>query len=131
MPVGQSPAHEAGWVAAENARPGTRAWVIERAQMAGVEELAGYTDAVSVRPGQPFGLHLSSTLGDVTVTAYRVGHYGGAGGRAVWSSGALPVGPAPKPTIDGLNTVRCQWKRTTEVSTAGWPEGSKAVTSGR
>ena len=85
MPVGQSPAHEAGWVAAENARPGTRAWVIERAQMAGVEELAGYTDAVSVRPGQPFGLHLSSTLGDVTVTAYRVGHYGGAGGRAVWS----------------------------------------------
>lgn len=116
--------HDVHWVTTENARPGTRAWVIQRAQVAGIDELAGYTDVISVRSGESFGLHLSSTLGDVTVTAYRVGHYGGAGGRAVWTSAALQVGPGSKPTIDDLRTVRCQWPKTTEVSTRGWPEGT-------
>src|SRR5512138_3438551 len=64
-----------GWVRAENARPGSTAWRIDKAHLASETELAGYTDTVSVLPGESFGLHLNSGLGPVTVRAYRLGHY--------------------------------------------------------
>jgi hypothetical protein len=111
-------------VRAENARTGSRAWRIPAAQVAGEQDLAGYTDTVSVVPGEDVPLRLSSDLGPVTVTAYRLGYYGGAGARSVWRSPPISVGRQAAPTTDALGTVRCAWPVTTRVATAGWPEGS-------
>lgn len=113
-----------GWVRAENARPGTTAWRIDTAHLASETELAGYTDAASVLPGDSFGLHLSSALGPVTVRAYRLGHYGGTGAREVWTSGAVPAGRQPGPRTDALRTVSCSWPESLRIRTTGWPEGS-------
>lgn len=113
-----------GWVRAENARPGTTAWRIEAARLASETALAGYTDTVSVLPGDSFGLHLSSDLGPVRVRAYRLGHYGGAGARQVWASDAVPAGRRPGPSTDALRTVRCDWPPSLRIRTTGWPEGS-------
>ena len=119
-----TPGHDANWVRAENARPGTRAWRIPGARVAAEQDLGGYTDSVSVAPGQPAVLRLSSGIGPVTVTAYRLGHYGGAGARRVWASEPLRVTRQTRPTADPLGTVRCSWPVTTQIDTAGWPEGS-------
>ncbi|WP_374968421.1 N,N-dimethylformamidase beta subunit family domain-containing protein [Terrabacter sp. BE26] len=113
-----------GWVRAENARPGTTAWRIDKAHQAPEAELAGYPSTVSVLPGESFGLHLSSALGAVTVRAYRLGHYAGTGAREVWASRAVPATRQPAPTKDALNTVRCAWPETLRIDTSGWPEGS-------
>lgn len=123
-PSTSTPAHDPDWVRAENAHGGTTAWRIPAARLASEEDLAGYADRVSVLPGEPFGLHLSSTLGPVSVTAFRLGFYEGAGAREVWRSGRLPATEQRPPSIDRLGTVCCAWPVTTTVSTEGWPEGS-------
>ncbi len=119
-----SPTHDTGWVKRENARAGTSAWRILSAQVAGERELAGYTDGVSAIPGEEVALRVSSDLGKVTVTAYRLGHYGGAGARAVWRSQPLTARRQADPSVDALGTVRCAWPVTTRIPTTGWPEGS-------
>jgi hypothetical protein len=111
-------------VRAENRRSGTTAWRIDKAHLASETELAGYTDTDSVLPGEPFGLHLSSELGAVTVRAYRLGHYGGTGAREVWVSGKVAVTRQPGPRTDALHTVRCDWPESLRIRTTGWPEGS-------
>ena len=126
VPVAATPTGSggAGWVRAENARAGTRAWRIDKAHRASDMQLAGYTDRVSVVPGESFGLHLSSALGPVTVRAYRLGYYGGTGARQVWVSPVVAAGRQPPPSIDALRTVRCDWPVALRVDTTGWPEGS-------
>jgi hypothetical protein len=111
-------------VRAENARAGTTDWRIAQHRLADETDLAGYTDRVSVLPGDTFGLHLSSALGPVTVRAFRLGHYRGTGAREVWASPAVAVARQEQPRPDGSGTVRCRWPRSLSVPTTGWPEGS-------
>jgi hypothetical protein len=69
----------AGWTRTENARPGDSSW---RAGFdADTSIVAGYLDQVSAACGDTLGLHLSGYVSSASVTAYRMGWYGGAGGR--------------------------------------------------
>jgi hypothetical protein len=111
-------------VGAENAKPGTTDWRIAQAHLASETDLAGYTDRVSVLPGESFGLHLSCALGTVTVRAFRLGYYQGTGGRQVWASPPVAATAQPQPSPDASGMVRCRWPQTLSVPTAGWPEGS-------
>lgn len=128
-------ASELSWsqkVAAENAQPGTHEWVVS--SVAGeAPGLDAYADRVSVLPGQSVNLYISCGHG-VRVRAYRIGWYGGLGGRLIWSGGEVqaPVQPAkvmfdgPIPDLAGMRntqTVIAPWKSTLTVNTTGWPEG--------
>ena len=53
------------------------------ARVADEETLGGWVDHASVLAGDPLTLYVHSTLGAVEVTAYRLGHYDGAGARAL------------------------------------------------
>ncbi|MGE7437701.1 N,N-dimethylformamidase beta subunit family domain-containing protein [Kitasatospora sp. NPDC001175] len=108
---------------AENARPGNADWGVTKAGPA--RAIEGYADRVSVLPGERFGLYVSTTAPHFTVSAYRMGWYGGARGRLVWRSERLPGSRQGDPTVDGrTRTVRTDWARSTTVDTEGWPEGS-------
>ncbi|MFD3556784.1 N,N-dimethylformamidase beta subunit family domain-containing protein [Streptomyces goshikiensis] len=110
-------------VKAENARPGNADWTVTKAGPARAVE--GFADKVSVLPGESFGLHVSTTAPRFTVSAYRMGWYGGARARLVWRSEALPGARQPEHTVDpGTRMVRTRWARTTTVETKDWPEGS-------
>ncbi|WP_328929256.1 hypothetical protein OG429_34950 [Streptomyces sp. NBC_00190] len=109
-------------VTAENARPGHADWPVTKAGAA--RAIEGFADRVSVLPGESFGLHVSTTAPRFTVSAYRMGWYGGARARLVWRSEALPGVRQPEHTVDsGTRTVRTRWARTTTVDTKDWPEG--------
>ncbi|MEU9104265.1 N,N-dimethylformamidase beta subunit family domain-containing protein [Streptomyces xanthophaeus] len=109
-------------VRAENALPGNADWHVSKAGPATAVE--GFADKVSVLPGESFGLHVSTTAPRFTVSAYRMGWYGGARARLVWRSEALPGTRQPEHTVDpGTRTVRARWTRTTTVETRDWPEG--------
>ncbi|WP_405792042.1 hypothetical protein OG753_37825 [Streptomyces sp. NBC_00029] len=110
-------------VKAENARPGHADWPVTKAGPA--RAIEGFADRVSVLPGESLGLYVSTTAPRFTVSAYRMGWYGGARARLVWRSEALPGTRQPEHTVDsGTRTVRTRWARTTTVDTKDWPEGS-------
>ncbi|MFC9586615.1 N,N-dimethylformamidase beta subunit family domain-containing protein [Streptomyces yangpuensis] len=110
-------------VKAENARPGNADWAVTKAGPPRAVE--GFADRVSVLPGESFGLYVSTTAPRFTVSAYRMGWYGGARARLVWRSEALPGVRQPEHTVDaGTRMVRTRWARTTTVGTKDWPEGS-------
>ncbi|MEV0411290.1 N,N-dimethylformamidase beta subunit family domain-containing protein [Streptomyces sp. NPDC050448] len=109
-------------VEAENAKPGHADWHVTKAGPA--RAIEGFADKVSVLPGEPFGLHVSTTAPRFTVSAYRMGWYGGARARLVWRSEALPGVRQPEHTVDSATRmVRTRWPRTATVDTKDWPEG--------
>lgn len=71
-------------IALENQQPGTTAWEIDP----GVSTtfIQGYAGAVSALPGQTVPLYISSIVPvDYHLNVYRIGWYGGTGGRLYFS----------------------------------------------
>ncbi|WP_328913074.1 MULTISPECIES: N,N-dimethylformamidase beta subunit family domain-containing protein [unclassified Streptomyces] len=108
---------------AEQQRPGDADWHIR--SLGPADAVEGYTDRVSVLPGETFGLHVSTTAPGFRVSAFRIGWYGGAQARLVWASDRVPgrTQRRGRPTAD-TRTVRAGWDRSLEVRTEGWPEGA-------
>ena len=73
-------------IARENALPGTTAWMLPNAQAATIE-IQGYASAEYIAPGQTLTFYVSTQrAGDpYSVDVYRIGWYGGAGGRLMSS----------------------------------------------
>ncbi|HMG45083.1 MAG TPA: N,N-dimethylformamidase beta subunit family domain-containing protein [Acidimicrobiales bacterium] len=73
----------------ENARPGNPEWPIDDGdeRPRGAE---GFTDRVSGQQGDTVRLYVDTRAPSFLVTAYRLGHYGGAGARQVWQSPPIP-----------------------------------------
>src|SRR5436309_6835861 len=80
-----------GAIVRENARPGTGAWRITRPAGGA---LAAFTSRSSVAAGEQLGVSVSARSAGTTVTLqfFRLGSYGGQGGRSM-----LTVGPLPAP----------------------------------
>jgi N,N-dimethylformamidase beta subunit-like, C-terminal len=108
---------------AENKKPGTDAWIIRHEGAR--DAIQGYADHVSVLPGQPFRLYVSTTAASFRVKAYRIGWYGGREGRLVWSSGSVPGRVQPPARLAaGVNMVTAPWHPSLTVQTTDWPEGA-------
>ncbi|MFF2638637.1 N,N-dimethylformamidase beta subunit family domain-containing protein [Streptomyces niveus] len=109
--------------AAERERPGSPDWRIRSVGPA--DAVQGYTDKVSVLPGEEFGLYVSTTAPRFRVSAYRMGWYDGAQARLVWRSDQM-AGRVQRDRhmVKYTQTVRADWKRTLTVRADGWPEGA-------
>ena len=107
----------------EQALPGNADW---RLGPTGPQEaVQGWTDQVSVAPGEPFALHVSTTAPGFTVSAYRVGWYGGAQARLVWRSGRIAGRVQSEAGFtDATRTVHTDWEPTLQVGTEDWPAGA-------
>jgi hypothetical protein len=108
----------------ENARTGSAAWRIKAADVARGTQLAGYADHVSIRPGEPLRLFVTTTARSFTVRAYRLGWYGGTGARLVSTSPVLQGTVQREPSIDARRTVTTRWRPSATLDTTGWPEGT-------
>jgi PKD domain len=99
-------------IQAENALPGTSAWYVAQAPPPSVE---GYTSESSVAPGDVVHLRVSTApAARYRVEVYRLGWYGGAGGRL--------IGCVPGCTSDELGVVRGDPGPDSNGETvAGWP----------
>ena len=126
-------------IAAENALPGSPAWRHTDAprgtaaqQYAGtVVSIDGYTAEQSVAPGGQILLHVGVATGlRYRVEVYRLGWYGGAGGRLVTclpdcsGSRAGIVQPGPPAPDPATGEVRAGWSVTDTVEVgANWVSG--------
>ncbi|MFJ3308754.1 N,N-dimethylformamidase beta subunit family domain-containing protein [Streptomyces sp. NPDC086549] len=107
----------------EHDAPGTTDWRIT--SVGPPDAIAGYADRVSVTPGQEFGLFVSTTAASFRVSAFRVGWYGGALARRVWTSSPVRGRAQQAPRLaPETRTVYADWRRTLTLDTATWPEGA-------
>jgi hypothetical protein len=125
-PGGDAAPHvgEAGWVAAENSRPGTAAWRITvRGQSGAIE---GYAERVSASAGGVVTMYVSTATRWFRVEAYRMGWYGGTRGRLLWRSGRVRGRRQAEPSRShGTNMVRARWSPSLSFRVGDdWPPGA-------
>jgi hypothetical protein len=111
-------------LAAERARAGTPDWQVR--QLGSEHEVEGFAVPAGGPPGTRVHLYLSTTRRRARVEAFRMGWYGGAGARRVWSSPELRLPDQNRRirTVEATRTVSGNWEPGTAVDTSGWPEGA-------
>jgi hypothetical protein len=127
--AGRAPARAlpANPIRAENARAGTNAW-----QVQGTAKAALYAGEITAAPGDAIRVHVS-TAWRYRVVVYRMGWYGGAGGRlaaCVPGCAADEQGTAQPAPPAGEEPIRANWPVTDVVHTGrGWVTGYYLVES--
>lgn len=118
-PLAAAAPARSGIIEAENRRPGTTDWQLTfvRSQNFRSEMIEGYCSRTSVRAGEKIDIHLSAKPADrVTIDVYRIGYYGGKGGRQVGRFGPFPVKTQRTPEA-GPNRLReCAWDIATTLT---------------
>ena len=111
------------WIARENAKPGTTDWHMPD-DPARWSRIRGFADATSINFGESVTLRVSSAT-PWQVSAYRIGWYGGPGGRLVWRSDIQPALVQPAAVVEpATRTWVAPWSPSLEIRTdAEWPPG--------
>jgi hypothetical protein len=114
-------------IAIENARPGSSGWSVAPD---GSGALSAYASELSVAPGETLHLHVSvASSSRYRVEVYRLGWYGGRGGRLVACSPSCVYGRLgrawPVPSFDpGTGRLDAGWPVTDTLKVGrGWPSG--------
>lgn len=126
-------------VVRENRNPGTAEWQLQFTQFDAPHKMhvsemirylrcsaiEGYASKTSVYPGESIDFFVSTdTEIDFVMDVYRLGYYGGLGGRHMTTMGPFPGKPQPVPMM-GMERIReCDWEKyTTFTVPADWPGG--------
>ena len=106
----------------ENEKPGTRDWLLQNTRIDPATKhrcpwIEGYCSRTSVRAGKNLTFHVSTNpSSSFTLDIYRMGYYGGNGGRLVASLGPFQGEIQPDPPV-GSNRLRdCQWSPCTTLT---------------
>ena len=113
-----------GWIVEENAKPGTTDWMVPD-DKAAWSKIEGFFDTTSIDVGGSAVLKSSTRASAWQVSAYRIGWYGGTGGRLIWKSEPLTGVNQPKATQVGTPKAWvAPWAPSLTVQTdATWPPG--------
>lgn len=105
-------------VAAENRQAGTRGWRLPGppADVGGLRrgDVSGYVAEETIAPGETERIYVSAPGSpSVRIGIYRIGWYGGAGGREVLTTASLPLRRQPNCTHDAATGLtECDWRPT-------------------
>jgi putative cell wall-binding protein len=114
----------------ENQKPGSTGWQIpwpgfkvgDDANL----QLEAYGDRNSVQHGQTIGFHVTTTPAQTYyVQVFRMGYYGGAGGRLMAASPVIGGGPQPACPLDvPTGLIECHWSTGWQLTVPGdWLSG--------
>jgi len=114
----------------ENEFPGTRDWLPTKSRIDPKTKyrcpwIEGYCSRTSVRAGETIDIFVSTNpASNFTLEIFRMGFYGGAGGRSVLHLGSFKGKIQPDPEI-GKNRLReCRWERTASIKIPkNWTSG--------
>src|SRR2546423_7347218 len=94
----------------ENSEPGTTAWQITLANAADNRQIEGYASLTSVPVGGDIDLFVNTQDSSYSLTVYRMGWYGGKGGRKVFGPQTLSGIQQTMPTADPVTgLIECHW----------------------
>lgn len=106
-------------IAAENQLPGTTDWqltyVLSRDYRS--KAIEGYCSRTSARPGESIDFFVSAEPAtEAVIDLYRLGYYGGKGGRYMTQLGPFRVRSQPDPPFSEHRLRECRWERTTRLT---------------
>jgi hypothetical protein len=108
----------------ENERPGHVGWLPNKAARNG--EIEGYASRTSVNRGETIAIYVNTAEPSYRLEVFRMGWYGGKGGRRVHSR-ILEGRVQPPPVTDPeTGLVECRWEdpyKITIPTTSEWPSG--------
>lgn len=98
---------------AENQHPGSVGWRLTKPGDDLRGQVKAYSSATSVNLGDELDFHVSvRPAQEFTASIYRIGYYGGRGGRLVHRSPRIRGGSQPAATLHpGTKMVSCAWER--------------------
>lgn len=114
----------------ENAKPGSRDWLLTNTQVDPkatnrVRGIEGYCSHRSVAAGDTLTFHVSTNPPSAfRLDIYRMGYYGGSGGRRMHQFGPLPGKTYDDPPIGPKRRRECTWPAVAELKIpADWLSG--------
>src|SRR5205823_1775695 len=113
----------------ENAKPGTTDWLLTNARTDASKIrcpwIEGYCSKTSVKAGETIEIKVSTNPpAKFTLEIYRLGYYGGKGGRLMERLPAKQGSPQPDPPVGEVRVRECQWETAHESKIpADWPSG--------
>jgi hypothetical protein len=108
-----------GLIELENMKAGTTDWQLTyvKTEQHRSKPIEGYCSKISLRSGESIDIFLNAeSKTDVVVDLYRIGYYGGKGGRFMKRLGPFAVTPQPEPPIAEHRLRACNWKRSTSFT---------------
>src|SRR5437667_1568519 len=114
----------------ENKKPGTTEWLLTNTRADPKTRyrwpwIEGYCSRTSVRPGGAIEFKVSTNPPSTfVIDLYRMGHYGGKGGRHMERIGPFRGSPQPDPRVGRERLRECSWATAMRFSIPeGWPSG--------
>src|SRR5688572_16522463 len=114
----------------ENEKPGTRDWMLKNTRIDPKAKyrcpwIEGYCSHASIRAGETMSFHVSTNpASSFTLDVYRMGYYGGAGGRHVLSLGPFQGAVQPDPPVGEKRRRDCAWESCATLKVPGdWLSG--------
>ena len=114
----------------ENAKTGTTDWQLTYVKYDAKSRfrsplIEGYCDRMSVSAGEKITFHISAAEPTpVAIDIYRLGYYGGTGGRHRTTTGPVSVKPQPVPPVADMRLRECQWEPTASLAIPNdWTSG--------
>jgi hypothetical protein len=106
----------------ENAKPGTRDWMLTKTRIDPATKyrcpwIEGYCSRTSVRAGEKIQFFVSTNpASDFGIEVFRMGYYGGTGGRKMLELGPFKKGTVqPDPPIGPRRLRECKWDACAEL----------------
>ena len=102
-------------IVSENARPGTKDWMLRKTAIDPKTKyrcpwIEGYCTRPVLGAGDTQGFHVSTNpASSFTIDIYRMGFYGGDGGRHMTTLGPFPGRTQPDPEIGPRRLRVCEW----------------------
>lgn len=109
-------------IVAENARPGTRDWQLTYTRVDPKTQyrsrmIEGYASRTSVKPGETIDFFVSTDPATpFHIDIYRLGYYGGKGGRHLTRLGPYEGVVQPTPDVGKERLRECTWSRATTLT---------------
>lgn len=114
----------------ENARLGTRNWMLSNTRIDPKSKyrspwIEGFCSRTSVSAGEPIAIYVSTNPASAfTIDIYRMGYYGGAGGRQMAALGPFRGMAQPDPPVGAKRLRECQWAPALILQIPkDWPSG--------
>ena len=116
----EAPPARSGTIAAENAKPGTRDWMLTKPRIDPTTRyrcpwVEGYCSHAGIEAGGTIRFHVSTNpVSRFTLDIFRLGWYGGDGGRLMAKLGSFEGRIQEDPPLGEKRVRNCQWTASAE-----------------
>lgn len=106
----------------ENAKPGTTDWMLANTRVDAATRyrcprIEGYCSRNSVRAGETIEIKVSANpAAQFTIDLYRLGYYGGKGGRFIERLGPFAGSPQSDPPVGEVRLRECDWETAAKLT---------------